>query len=355
MSEQRWLLYGAYGYTGELLAEEAVRRGHRPTLAGRSAAKLEPLARRLGLPSVVVDLEDRGGLRKALEGHALALHAAGPFVHTAAPMLWACLDAGAHYLDITGEIPVFEQTFAHDKQARERNVALISGVGFDVVPTDCMARYVSERVKDARALHLAFDAVGSPSAGTTLSALEGLPQGGRVRRGGMLVPWPLGKGARTVRFPGSSVRTVVPIPWGDLVTAFHTTGIPDITTYMSMPPRKAAVLRVAGPGLQLALRSRGVRHAAAALVRRTVKGPNAAQREAGRSRVWARAENDRGEFAEAWLETLEGYDFTARSGIRAVEKTLELRPRGATTPARAFGADFVLEIEGTRRFDALQA
>jgi short subunit dehydrogenase-like uncharacterized protein len=353
VSDQRWLLYGAYGYTGELLAREAVRRGLRPTLAGRSAAKLEPLARRLGLPWLVADLEDTASLRKAVAGHALVLHAAGPFVHTALPMLRACLEAGAHYLDITGEIPVFEQTLAHDKLARERDVALVSGVGFDVVPTDCLARHVSERVKDPRALHLAFDAVGSPSAGTAVSALEGLPRGGLVRRGGMLVPWPLGKGARTVRFTGAA-RTVVPIPWGDLVTAFHTTGIPDITTYMAMPPGKAKALRIVGPGLQLALRSRRVRRAAVALIRRKVKGPDAAQREAGRSRVWARAENDRGEFAEAWLETLEGYAFTASSGVLAVEKTLALRPRGAITPARAFGADFVLEIEGTRRFDSLQ-
>ncbi len=352
MSEQRWLLYGAYGFTGELIAEEAVRRGHRPTLAGRSRSKLEPLAKRLRLPMVAVELDDPAALRNAIDGHALVLHAAGPFVHTALPMLRACLEVGAHYLDITGEIPVFEQTFAHDRQARERDLALISGVGFDVVPTDCMARYVGERVKDARALELAFDAVGSPSAGTTLSALEGLPRGGLVRRGGMLVPWPLGRGVRTVRFIGGE-RTVVPIPWGDLVTAFHTTGIPDITTYMAMPPKKAAALRVVGPGLQLALRSRRVRQALSALVRRRVSGPDPEQRRRGRSRVWARAENEQGEFAEAWLETLEGYDFTAKSGVRAVEKTLEVRPRGATTPARAFGADFVLEIEGTRRLDAL--
>ena len=48
-STPRWLLYGASGYTGRMIAEEAVRRGHRPVLAGRSAERVRPLAESLGL------------------------------------------------------------------------------------------------------------------------------------------------------------------------------------------------------------------------------------------------------------------------------------------------------------------
>jgi short subunit dehydrogenase-like uncharacterized protein len=346
------LIYGAYGYTGELLAAEAVRRGHRPTLAGRSRKKLQPLAERLGLPMAVAELEDARGLRQALEGHALVLHAAGPFVQTSLPMMKACLEVGAHYLDITGEIPVFEQTFAHDAQARHRGVALIPGVGFDVVPTDCLAAHVADHLPDADALDIAFDAAGSASAGTLVTTLGHLEQGGMVRRGGELQYWPLGKGAQTIRF-SHEPRMALPIPWGDLVTAFHTTGIPEITIYMALPPVEIALLGAAAPLLRLGLHSRRVRDLVAAAIRRTVRGPDEASRTTDRCYVWARARNARGESKEAWLETAEAYRFTSLAGVRAVEKTLESSPRGALTPSRAFGTDFALELEGTRRFDAL--
>lgn len=352
MSDGRWLLYGAYGYTGELIVDEAVRRGHRPTLAGRALEKLKPLAERYGLPAVAFPLDDRQKLRAAIEGFPLVMHAAGPFIRTAEPMRRACLDAGAHYLDITGEIPVFEASFAADREARERGVAILSGVGFDVVPTDCMARYVAERVKDPRTLDIAFSALGGASAGTVKSALEQLPKGNLLRREGHLVPAPLGEGIRRLRFPHGE-KTAVPIPWGDLVTAFHTTGVPNITTYMTLPSRQARLLRLTGRALPFLLGPAPVRRVLGSLIERRGRGPDETTRRSGRSYVYVRATSDSGEHAEAWLETLEGYTFTAIASVLAVEKTLAGSLRGAVTPARAFGSDFVLEIPGTRRLDAL--
>jgi short subunit dehydrogenase-like uncharacterized protein len=350
MSDARWLLYGAYGYTGELIAAEAVKRGHRPTLAGRSADKIKPLADRLGLPFVAVGLDDASALRRALEGHSLVVHGAGPFIHTALPMVQACLEVGAHYLDITGEIPVFEQSFAHDEKARARKVAIMSGVGFDVVPTDCMARHVVERVPGARVLELAISPVDAPSAGTVKSMVEGIPKGGAVRREGKLVPWPMGKGARRIRFSNGE-RWALPIPWGDLSTAYRTTRVPNITTYMAMPRGQVRFLSVAGRVLPLLLKPASIRRAINRQIEKRVKGPDEATRNSETSRVWARAEDGAGNSAEAWLDTPESYAFTAVSVVRCVEKTLALGPSGALTPAGAFGADFVLEIPGTRRTD----
>lgn len=354
MGAERWALYGAYGYTGQLLAELAQSRGHVPTLMGRSSQKLTPLAQRLGLPSVAVDLEDARALRGALEGHALVLHAAGPFIHTAKPMREACLDVGAHYLDITGEIQVFEDSFAEDRRARERNVAIISGVGFDVVPTDCLARYVSEKIPDPWTLELVISVIGQPSGGTTRSAIEALPRGNFVRRDGHLVSRTLGKASIRAPFPHGE-KTAISIPWGDLVTGFHTTGIPNITTYMTVPTKQAQALRLAGWAVPTVLRADRVRSLVLALVEKSVKGPDAQARARGRSFVFARARNTRGDEATAWLETVDGYVFTAEAGIRAVEKTLALQPRGSLTPARAFGSDFVLEVPDTRRLDTLGA
>jgi short subunit dehydrogenase-like uncharacterized protein len=267
-------------------------------------------------------------------------------------MVRACLEAKASYVDVTGELAVFQSTFARLGAARERGVCLMSGVGFDVIPTDCLAKHVADRVPGATELHIAFASDGTASAGTLKSAIEGLPRGGFSRRGGELVSEAPAAHVREVRF-SDRTRTVMSVPWGDLETAFHTTGIPDITTYIGQKPSAARLIQRVGPIAQRAFSFTPLRRAVQALVERTVAGPTEEARTSGRSQIWAKAANRDGKVAEAWLETLEGYRFTAIGGVRAVERILEMRPVGALTPAKAFGADFVLEIEGTKRWDAL--
>jgi short subunit dehydrogenase-like uncharacterized protein len=351
------MLYGATGFTGALLAEEAVRAGHRPLLAGRSADKLKPLAERLGLEDVAVGLDDTDGLVRALDGVDLVYHAAGPFVHTSDPMIRACLAAGVHYLDITGEIPVFENTFSYHEAAKEKGIALISGAGFDVIPTDCLAKYVADRLPDADTLDIAFDAITSASGGTTKTQIEMVARGGLVRRGGELVYAPLGRGARRISF-NHGEKLALRVPLADLATTYRATGIPNITTYIVLPP---AFIRLANltaplfPFVQALFASERVRRDLGALVERTVKGPDADFRQTARSYIWARAANEQGDELQAWLETIEAYQFTLLSGIRCIERVLAGDLSGALTPAEVFGADFVLEIEGTRRFDTLPA
>jgi short subunit dehydrogenase-like uncharacterized protein len=297
-----------------------------------------------------VDLRDNRALATALARVDLVFHAAGPFVHTSEPMIRACLAAGTHYVDITGEIPVFQNTFAHDRAAVERGIALISGVGFDVVATDCLAGHVANQVPNAIELEIAIAAPVRASAGTTKTMLELFPQGGRVRREGQLAPQPWGTGARWIRFLDRE-RSAIPIPWGDLETAFQTTGIPNITTYLALPKHLGCLIRwMAIPG-QMALAIKSVRRAFQKAVEKTFHGPDAETHQSARSYVWARAADEQGNEAQAWLETLEAYQFTAVAGVRCVEKVSESQPKGALTPALAFGPDFVLEIEGTRRYE----
>jgi short subunit dehydrogenase-like uncharacterized protein len=351
------MLYGATGYTGALLAEEAVRAGHRPLLAGRSADRLRPLAERLGLEYAAVGLDDADGLARALDGVDLVYHAAGPFVHTSDPMIRACLAAGAHYLDITGEIPVFENTFRYHEAAKDKGIALISGAGFDVIPTDCLAKYVADQLPDADTLEIAFDAITSASGGTTKTQLEMVAHGGLVRRDGKLLYAPLGRGTRRIRFSHGE-KLALRVPLADLATTYRATGIPNITTSIVLPP---ALIRLANlsaplfPFVQALFARERMRRGLGALIERTIKGPDATFRQTARSYIWARAANAQGGEVQAWLETIEAYQFTVISGIRCVERVLAGDFSGALTPAQAFGADFVLEIEGTRRFDALPA
>ncbi len=347
-----WMIYGAYGYTGQLIAEEAVRRGHRPVLSGRSKEKLIPLARRMGLDWVAVSLDDADALAEAVGQVDLVLHAAGPFIHTSDQMVRACLAAGANYLDVTGEIAVFRNTFSYDRAAIQRAITLISGVGFDVIATDCMADYVAAQVPNAVELEVAVAALGQSSPGTTKTMLEMVPQGGLRRREGELRPYRWGKGAKNVFFIYGE-RSVVAVPWGDLETAYQTTGIPNITTYMAIPRNGIRLMRWVAPIGQQVLKIKPVRRALQNRVAKTVRGPDAQTRRTERSYVWARAADLKGNDAQSWLETLEGYQFTAAAGVRCVERVLSERPVGALTPSLAFGADFVLQIEGTQRLDAL--
>src|SRR5262245_4018191 len=147
-----FLLYGANGYTGELIAREAVRRGLAPTLAGRTHEKLAPLGEQLGLKVRAFKLEDPAALQDSVADARLVLHCAGPFSATCGPMLQACLKAKVHYLDISGEISSFEYAHARHLEAQTRGVVVCPGVGFDVVPSDCLAATLKEHLPDANAL-----------------------------------------------------------------------------------------------------------------------------------------------------------------------------------------------------------
>jgi short subunit dehydrogenase-like uncharacterized protein len=349
-----WILYGAYGFTGRLLVEEAVRRGHRPLLAGRSPKKLAPLAEQYGLEWQAYPLNDQSALGRSLREVRLVFHAAGPFVHTAPPMRAACLEAGAHYMDITGELPVFQDTYALHERALEKGVALVSGAGMDVIPSDCLAMYAASQVPGANWLETAIASSGSAVSGGTLkSSLEMGPRGGMRRREGVLVSHPLGRGSKKVRFHDRE-RTVLPVSWGDLEAAYRSTGIPNISSYLAFPPRLVGLVERSGWALRLVLRATPVRRLLQRVGGRLAKGPSEDQRREGRTRFWACASAPDGGRFEAGLETLESYRLTAEGGIRGVEKLLETPKAGALSPAQAFGMDFILEIPDTRRYDLNQ-
>jgi short subunit dehydrogenase-like uncharacterized protein len=344
-----WLLYGATGYTGELVAREAVRRGLRPVLAGRDPAAVERLARRLDLPSRVFALDDPAAVERALAGPpriAAVLHCAGPFVHTSAPMVRACLAARSHYLDITGELAVFEAVLAAGPAAREAGVVLLPGVGFDVVPSDCLAARLADALTDATELDLAFATVGGTySRGTLRTMVESLPQAGAVRRAGKIVPVPIAYDVREIEF-GCGRRWAMTIPWGDVATAYHTTGIPNIRVYAAAPRRSVQRARRLGSLLPL-LAWRPVKRLLQAAIVRRVSGPPPEVRDTARVYLWGEARNAAGERATATLETPEGYRLTAESAVECVERVLAGKvPPGSWTPGRAFGPHFAAELPG---------
>lgn len=341
-----WMIYGANGYTGELIAREAVAQGMRPILAGRNKAKVEGLAHELKLESRIFDLDGATHIAAQLKGVKLVLLTAGPFSATSQPMVQGCIEAGAHYLDITGEIDVFEQVHRRDQDARQAGVVLCPGVGFDVIPTDCVASALKEALPDAVELRLGFDTTVSLSPGTMKTTLESAPQGGRVRRNGKLIQVPLGHEVRRIDF-GRGERLAVAVPWGDVSTAFHTTGIPNITVFV--PASRASILgmklgNVFGPLMNLSV----VQRALNGLVSLLVKGPDEAARDRMPAYVWGEAVNARGERRTARVLTVNGYSLTIPGALAVTNHLLEHddAPAGFITPSRLMGSRLVSQLPG---------
>lgn len=340
-----WLIYGANGYTGRLTAEEAVRRGMRPVLAGRNQAQVSGLAERLGLEARVFALDDPAEVRAGLEGQRLVLHCAGPFSETSQPMIEACLDVRAHYLDITGEISVFENAHRQAEDARRADVVLIPGTGFDVVPSDCLAARLVEALPAATRLQLAFEASGGPSPGTAKTSVEGLGKGGCVRRDGKMKRVPLGWKTRRVPFAHAE-RTGVTIPWGDVFTAFISTGVPDIEVYMSVPPATASRLRRLR-WLQPLLGLAPVQSFMKRRIGKTVRGPSDETRAASRSELWGEATSADGRSVSATLSGPNGYDLTVSASLGIVAWLLENDVEGGYyTPSLLMGADYAATLPG---------
>ena len=334
----RWMIYGANGYTGELIAR-ASAGDEQPILAGRNSERIKALARELGCEARVFDVD-----RPRLEGVSLVLHCAGPFVHTSAPMVRACLDAGVHYLDITGEIGVFEAIMALDAEAKRRGVTLLPGVGFDVVPTDCLAAMLAQRLPDANELMLAFQGGAGLSAGTSKTIVEGLGDRGAIRRDGRIVRVPMVYDVRDVPFPSGS-RICMTIPWGDVATAWYSTGIPNIRVYRATSRRAIARLRRVRLVVPLAalppIRWLMTRAASRA------KGPSAEDRRRAHMEIWGRVSNQSGREVSMTMTTPEGYGFTVLSAIAAVKRLLNEPARGGSfTPSMRLGAEFVTAIAG---------
>ncbi len=343
------MLYGATGYTGRLVLDGALARGLRPVLGGRDARKLDPLAAQHGLQWAAARLDDPGGLIAALDGVDVVLHAAGPFSDTARPMVDACLHAGVHYLDITGEVLVLEATAARHADAKRRGVMLMPGVGFDVVPSDCLAAHVARRLPQATRLRLGFRGLYFTTRGSAKTIVEVAGTPARVRRGGVLEAVTPHTLEHDFDY-GDGPRASACVSWGDLATAYYTTGIPNVEVYFEATPWVRAMLTstrwlgwlYATPPWQRWLKAN------ADLL---PEGPTPDERAAVTMVIVAEADDD-GRRAIARLRTPEAYTFTGASAAAVAARVLagDAEP-GFQTPGRHFGPDFVLALPGVGRED----
>jgi short subunit dehydrogenase-like uncharacterized protein len=338
-----WILYGAYGKTGRLILDDALRRGHRPLLAGRDSAQLRALREATGLETAHLPLEDGGALRAALSGVKCVLLAAGPYQRTGPPMRAACLDAGCSDLDINGELEDFSRALACDASARAAGVAILPGVGYGVVFAECLAAQVVRRVAHATWLRLSLATqTAGRSPGATLSTAAAMTAGGRDIDQGILRTRAIASPTwRAPRADRHGMRFAA-APLAELVAVQRSTCVPNIVAGIPMSLAAAALVRLTGPWLGKVL---------AYGARRSTRLGSAADDDAIaalRSRVWAEAGDAAGMSVAAVLETGEGYRAAAGAAVRALELQLQEPRVGALTPVQAFGAEFALLVPGTR-------
>jgi short subunit dehydrogenase-like uncharacterized protein len=348
--EQPFLLYGATGYTGELTARTAIDLGMRPILAGRNREKVERLAGELGLPWRAFGLDDGPALRSALRDVPVVLHCAGPFSVTYPPMVEACLDSKTHYLDITGEMAELAALAGRDAEARAEGVMLLPSAGYDVVPTDCLAVHTARRLPTATHLALAFTSAGGWSRGTMISTIDIAGGLGMIRKDGVLTPVPAAYRSRDVDFGHGTVHCVT-IPWGDVATAYHSTGIPNIETYMALSAVLEPVFRgvdALGPLMSSSAGQRILK----GLVGLLPEGPSPEARAKGYALLWAEVRDDAGNCAVSRMRTPHAYTLTALTSLEIVRRVLagDVHP-GYQTPAKAYGPDLIMEIGGVKRED----
>ena len=345
-----FLIYGATGYTGQLIAEHAVERGLNPLLAGRAADAVRSLAGRLGLRHRVFGLKSPKALVEGLSGMTAVLHAAGPFSATSAPMAEACLAASVHYCDITGEIDVFEDLAALGTRAKAAGVMLMPGVGFDVVPSDCLAALIAARMPDATRLRLSIGGLTRASRGTAKTMVEAVAKGTRVRSNGHIV---LARGTpKGMADFGAGLRPTVGVGWGDVCTAWHSTRIPNIEVFFEADRNMLSA--AAMPAFVKSALGTGVvqRFLKAQIDKRLPPGPTAAHLARGRAVVVAQAWNAAGRMVESRLVTPEPYALTVKTAVEIVRRIADGETvAGFQTPSTIFGADFITSFDGVSRTD----
>lgn len=342
------LIYGSYGYTGQLITRRAVREGLEPVVAGRRAEPVEKQATELGLDHRVFSLEHPDVIRRELGEFDAVLNCAGPFTATAEPVIAACLEVGVDYLDIAGRVDVLEATAEHDRDAEKADVTLLPAVGFDVVPSDCLAAFLEHELMSASHLVLGLDGMRTFSRGTLKSIIESLDTPGAVRRDGELHSVPVAYDTRHLDF-GDGPIPAITVPWGDLAMAYYTTGIPNIATYATIPPWTLGLVKRTR-SLTPVLGSTPVKRLLTGLVDAVVTGPSATDRARNEVRIWGEATDDDGNRVAARMTTPDPYSLTAETAVEAASRVLagDVGP-GFQTPASAFGADFALEFDGVTR------
>ena len=350
--DKQWMIYGANGYSGKLVAQLAVNKGYKPILAGRNESAIIKMANDFGLDSRVFGLENENSLAEELKDINLVLNCAGPFVETAEPFVKACLKHGVHYLDLSGELEVFEYCYSHGDEAKEKGILICPGVAFDVVPTEAIAAKLKAAMPDATTLKLGFDGDMSLSPGSSITLLKGIGNPNlslfMVRENNILEKAQKPKFENLAYEYGGKRHKSMTLTWADLNAAHYSTDIPNIYVFI----KATLTNRLSFAYMQLVsgvFKSKLIQAISQRFIKVLIKGPTLKDLENNRMLVFGEISNIEGQTKRLYLNVSHGYKFTSQSALAFVDYCLNnnVSP-GYCTPSQLTGPDFVLGFTGSR-------
>lgn len=335
------MIYGANGYSAKLILTGLISKGVNPIIAGRNEVEIRELANHYSLQYRIFDLNDDQKIIGNLSSVHTLLNCAGPYKYTAKELMDACIECGVNYIDITGEIPILALAFGYNNKAIEKGITILPGAGFDIIPTDCLAKRMKELMPDAMDLKIAFhNNRGKISRGTLLTTLEFLSGKGRVRRDGKIIESEIGEFKILIRKPEVSFDAIS-IPWGDVFTAYISTGIPNITVYLGVTKPIIFFLSIIKSIFKL-LTVKWIKRVAQKFVEKFITGPTEKDRKNAYVYIWCKVENEKGESLEKVFKFIEGYTLTAKGAAGCAMRILNGEVKAGTyTPSMAFGSKFM--------------
>jgi len=347
------MIYGANGYSAEIILKEAIKNGLKPIVAGRNEKKILEVAKKYNLPHRVFSLDNKEQTIKSLTGISAVINCAGPFLNTFSPMVKACVDVGVDYLDISGELLIFEEAAARTEEFIKAGITVMPGVGFDIVPSDCLSVHLKNRLPDATKLKLSFNIfdhqLGRISRGTNATFMKYLGKGNLVRKNGSIITTTSGFDSYKENFNGKHLR-VTGLPWGDISTAYHSTGIPNITAFMDLPLLSITTMKLSNlfPSFW---QSSFMQSILAKIVLLMPEHPTEEMSNTCKSHIVGEVSNENNEVVRSMLEVPEVYRYTGICAIAVIKKLSTERKVGFQTAGILLGADFILGLEGTKRTD----
>lgn len=339
--DNKLIIYGAYGYSAKLILENLPKKEIKPMLAGRDEYKLRKVANEFDCDFVVFDLEDEEKIKENIQDYHTLLNCAGPFKFTAEKFFKACLETKTNYLDITGEISVLEKAWSFNEQAKENGIVILPAVGFDVIPTDCVAAKLKEQMPEAVSLKLGFEGKEAKmSRGTNLTTLESINEDSKVRKNGKIISVPTGEHTFEIKNDKIEFQGIA-IPWGDVSSAYYSTGIPNIEVFFGVNKAAFASKRLLAAGKSL-LGVNFVKDFLMKQISKRMSGPSAYERQKASMIVWGEVENENGEKLYEAYRFIDGYELTGRGAAEAVIRVLNKEvEKGTQTPSLAFGYKFM--------------
>jgi len=319
------MIYGAAGYTGHMAAAHAKAMGLRVIVAGRDEGPLRALATELEVDARVFALDDAADIDASLTDVAVLLNCAGPFLHTAEPLMRGTLRNGVHYLDIAAELDSYHLAETLDDAARAAGVMLLPGSGGSVAMLGSLAGFAANKGAEPRKISIALHVTGAMSRGSAISASQNLTTRTLARVNGALVdrePMAL------MDFDfGKGMMACFPVTLPDLVTIWRSTGAPNVETFVHVSGSAFPEGELSG----------------------MPDGPTGAEREASRYQASVSVTGADGQTVRAVLDTVNGYSFTPLAAAEAARRVMSGEARaGFQTPAGLFGPGFAETIADTR-------